>query len=223
MTIRQSEPKSVIKIKSPSQERGLVRFNLLLDAAHDLLKDQEVEEIGIYMVAKHAGIPPASAYHFFPTPGSIWMGLAKRYIQQFTSTGLTVEIPTDGRWQTLTRLSFERVAALYEFNPQMRKLFLGHHMSKDVVLCAAEYNEVMAERLVAAHAELFHLPYIRNPVGKYLVLITAVESIWSLSQAKHGCITQEYLEESIDIALSYSRTFFPERIEAKSPPSLFVS
>ena len=62
--------------RRPSQKRGQARVDALLEAADQLLLERDASEIGLYDVAHLAGVPPTSAYHFFPTKESVLLALA---------------------------------------------------------------------------------------------------------------------------------------------------
>ena len=190
----------------------MLRYTQILDATHRLLVDQELEDLGIYQIAKEAGVPPASAYHFFPTPGAALVGLAKRYLERFKELNLNLQSPADGHWQTLVRQQLSNSRDIFEANLPMRKLFLGCHTTRELVLCNLDYNQMMAKSLVEAHELMFHMPLIQEAPRKYFVALTAIDAIWRLSQILHGHITSEYLEESVEISIAYFRTFLPERL-----------
>ncbi|KKB63254.1 hypothetical protein WM40_12120 [Robbsia andropogonis] len=201
--------------KRPQQGRSVARYNALLDAAHVLLFEQDLNAIGLYDIAEKAGVPPASAYHFFPTPVAVFLALAERYHQSFREITLDLEIPEDRRWQTLLRQRLLGAAAVYNANPPMQKLFLGTHATRELVLAEAGFNEQIAEEMEAAYDRYFHMPVIRNAQRKWHLMLTLVDAVWSLSYTKHRTITDEYAEESVLIAVSYCRTFLPENIEFK--------
>lgn len=201
--------------KRPQQGRSVARFNALLDAAHRLLFDRELDEVGLYVVAQAAGVPPASAYHFFPTPTALYLSLAERYHEQFNKLTLDVEMPEDGRWQTLLRQRLLAAAAVYNENPPMQKLFLGSHTARDLTLAEAGFNELMAQKMVEVYEQHFVMPAIRDAQRKWLVMLTLVDAVWSLSYTKHRCITTEYADEAVLVGVSYCRTFLPEVIEPR--------
>jgi len=53
------------KPRKPLQQRSRERYELLLDATEALLSERDAIDVGLYDIAKHAKVPPASVYHFF--------------------------------------------------------------------------------------------------------------------------------------------------------------
>jgi AcrR family transcriptional regulator len=62
------------KVKFTSQQ-GRQRRLRLLNAAKDLLCERAADDISLADVCHRAGIPRASAYHFFPNIQSVFLGL----------------------------------------------------------------------------------------------------------------------------------------------------
>ena len=204
------------KARAPIQERGIIRYNKLLDATNELLEHHEIEDLGIYQIAKHAGVPPASAYHFFPTPGAALIGLADRYLEQFRAMAFAQAPPTERtQWQAVLRDRLQVAAEYYEKNLPVRKLLLGCHTTRELVVCNMNYNTMLAKKIVESNERDFHMPFIRNADLKYLVALTAVDAIYSLSQTIHGRITAEFFEEAVNSAIAYFRTFLPDRLEPR--------
>jgi AcrR family transcriptional regulator len=201
--------------KRPQQERGVLRYNKLLDAAHALLTEHDLEEIGLYQIAEHAEVPPASAYHFFPTPGAVFLALTDRYHERFADLTLNLDMPEDGRWQTLLKLRLAAAARVFNESLPMRKLLLGGYTTRDLVLSEAEFNERMASEMAGAYDKFFNMPPIRDVQRKYLVVLTLVDAIWRLSYARHRAISPAYMREAELVAVSYCRTFLPEVIERR--------
>lgn len=202
-------------VKRRPQERGVIRYNALLDAAHALLIEREVDDLGLYLIAERAGVPAGSAYYFFPTPAAVILALADRYHQQFQALIESITVPTDGRWQSLLRDHIVSSARTYNENPPMQKLFLGSHAIREVAQSEAGFNELMAKTVIASCESFFEMPPVRDALKKYLIALTLVDAIWSLSYAKNGSITTDYQEEAVMAAIAYCRTFLPEMLDRK--------
>jgi len=67
------------KAKTPSQPRGELRVNLLLDAAAELVLIHGPEGLRMDMVAKQAATSPGSLYQFFPNRDALLSALMVRY------------------------------------------------------------------------------------------------------------------------------------------------
>jgi AcrR family transcriptional regulator len=67
------------KAKTPDQERGHRRVQLLLDTAADLVLIHGPEGLRMDMVAKKAATSPGSLYQFFPNRTALLTALIERY------------------------------------------------------------------------------------------------------------------------------------------------
>ncbi|MDR6215460.1 AcrR family transcriptional regulator [Paracidovorax wautersii] len=209
---------SAVVSRKPQQERSLVRYNLLLDAANELLLTQDIAEIGLYQVADRAGVPAASAYHFFPSPGAVFTALAERYQIELASVMESARPPADGRWQTLLSEMAAVFVRCYNQNLPMSKVILGGAARQDLALFDERFIEALSMRLVVLCDALYHMPMIRDLQHRLHVMLTIVNGIWSLSFSRHGQITKEFEAEAAVAAIAYCRTFLPEFMEPKTFP-----
>lgn len=207
---------SALVSRKPQQERSLVRYNLLLDAAHGLLLTREIGEIGLYQVADRAGVPAASAYHFFPSPGAIFAALAERYQAELTTLLEAARPPADGRWQTLLRETASLFVQRYNQNLPMSKVILGGVVRPELVQSEQNFVEMTAMRLTVLCDTLYHMPVIRDLQHRLHVMLTLVNAVWALSFSRHGCITPEFEADASVAAIAYCRTFLPEFMEPRA-------
>lgn len=203
-------------LRRPKQERSVARFNLLLDAADHLLGTHEVQEVGLYQVASQAGVPAASAYHFFATPSALVLALAERYQREVVESVARAQAPEDGLWQTLLREQMSRLVALFNARPPMMKVMVGPHVSRELLDSDARFAANMAGMLVEISTRFFHMPVIRDPQRKFLTLLTIMHAIWGLSYSRHRSITPDFEAEASVAAIAYCRTFLPEFIERRA-------
>lgn len=202
--------------RAPKQARSLARYNKLLDAAHDLLETLGPQELGVYLVAKRAGIPPASAYHLFPTPIAIVGGLASRYQTIIHQQVAAAQAPADGTWQTMLRAHMAGLVVTYNSNLPMMKVMIGTHSRYARNSDGDFFMDGLAQALAQLGATFFHMPMVKNAHERFLVLLGLIDSVWALSYSRHGHITREYELEAAAAAVAYCRTFLPEYLELRS-------
>lgn len=201
--------------RSPKQARSLARYNRLLDAAHELLQTLAPQDLGVYLVAKQAAIPPASAYHLFPTTTAIVGGLASRYQAQIKERVSGAQPPSDGMWQTLLRSHMRDLVDLYNGNVPMMKVMVGTHSRFARDSQGEIFLDGLARALSHVGSTFFHMPAIKEAHRRFLVLLGVIDSVWALSYARHGQITPEYEREAEAAAVAYCRTFLPEYLEPR--------
>ncbi len=202
--------------RSPARDRGLVRFNALVDATETLLETGDPDEIGLYQIAEEAGIPPASAYHFFPTKEAAFTAVAMRISERLMDVHrepiLAERVLT---WQGLFRNDVERARQFYNSQPAGLKILYGGFGGVD----GRNVDRAVTSRLaVSGYSRLnkiFHMPYLRHPERKLENRMGILDAIWSISVRKHGTIDDDHFEESLFACIAYSRTFLPDRVEPR--------
>jgi AcrR family transcriptional regulator len=207
--------------RKPSQRRSRERVQALLDAAARLLEEREIAAVSLYDVARTAGVPPGSVYHFFPTKESVLYALAERYLREMHAR-LDAEIDeaTIDDWSSLIALRYGRVVRYFNELPAARRLFMGNGVSTDIKNLDVEDIQTTAANIYADLDRYFHMPYIRDPELKFTVLIGIYDGVWAASYARHGYITEEYAREGLSAALAYGETFLPKVIARRRPEAV---
>ncbi len=202
--------------RQPARGRGRMRYDALVDATETLLRTMNPDELGLYRIAEEAGIPPASAYHFFPTKEAAFTALAMRLVEELVvARSKPVPARTVQSWQALLRCDIERTRDFFNEHPAGLKIFYGGFGGVDT----RHIDQPLSLQLASAAYErlnsLFHMPAMRDPTSRFETRIAILDALWSLSVRQHGTITDEYFEESIIACLAYSLTFLPERLEPR--------
>jgi AcrR family transcriptional regulator len=200
------------------QKRSQVRVEALLNAADQLLQEQEVGDIGIYDVARLADVPPASAYHFFPTKESVLLALAERYLHRLhSSLAATVKVTAVERWPDYIKARYESAVAFFNGNLAARKLLLGAVVGSDIKnLDLADIDRHTAAWYDDMN-EIFVMPYVRDAHLKFTVLVGIYDGIWQASYAKYGQINDEFAREGLAAGIAYLETFLPKTIPLRDP------
>ena len=68
--------------KIPAQQRGTDTYELILEAAAQLLADVGVERLSTNMVCEHAGLTPPALYRYFPNKYALLCELGQRLMQR---------------------------------------------------------------------------------------------------------------------------------------------
>lgn len=202
--------------RSPSRDRGVARFNALLDAADTLLGQNSPDDIGLYQIAEAAGVPPASVYHFFPTKEAAFVALVQRYIEGFAEIGKQpIECARLHSWQDLMAIDHQRARNYYNCHPAALKLLYGGFGGLESRKIDYEYVSFLAELTYPRYDRVFHMPYISEPAKLFHISLAILDSIWSLSFLKHGTITDDYADEALAACIAYCRLFLPDRVEVR--------
>jgi AcrR family transcriptional regulator len=187
----------------------------MLDAAEALLSEHELDMIGYYEIVKRAGMPAASAYHFFPTKSAIFMALAERYFEHFISEATKVPRKSWPHWQDLLATMHRNAADYYNDHKAAMKLILGAQPFLEVQQADSSTNKKISAQIQQVLRTMYELPFIRDAERRFLVAIAISDGIWRLSFSEFGYITPEYEAEGVRAVVAYMRTFLPEHLEAR--------
>lgn len=202
--------------RQPARGRGHIRYDALVDATEELLRTDDPDEVGLYRIAEHANVPPASVYHFFPTKEAAFTAVAMRTMEQLVAVHREPIAAEQVRsWQQLFRIDIGRARDFYNGHPAGLKIFYGGYGGVD----ARNIDQAVSVNLAGASYgrmdSLFHMPYLHEPEKKFEARMAILDAIWSISVRQNGHINDEYFEESFQACVAYSRTFLPERIELR--------
>lgn len=202
--------------RAPSRGRGIARFGSLLDATESLLLKQDPNEIGLYQIAKRAGVPPASVYHFFPTKEAAFKALADRVATKILEVHREpIDARTIGTWMDLFRIDARRAMDFHNASKPALKIYYGAYAGVE----AREVDKVLVHRISRANYErlnrLFYMPQLNEPAKMFEVRIGILDALWELSVRHHGCITEQYFEESCRAVIAYTRLYMPEHLERR--------
>lgn len=202
--------------RRPARGRGQKRYEALIDATEFLLRSEDPDEVGLYRIAEQADVPPASVYHFFPTREAAFTAVAIRVTERLLEVH---RAPVRARqilsWQALFELDVGRAREFFTSNPAGMKILYGGYGGID----SGNVDRAVSTRIAISAYDrlnrLFHMPFMREASRMFEVRLAILDSLWSLSVRRHGSITQQYFDESLQACLSYSRTFLPERLELR--------
>jgi AcrR family transcriptional regulator len=220
---RTSEPEGIseplqIGGRRVSQKRSQIRVEALLIAADQLLQKREIADIGIYDVAHRADVPPASAYHFFPTKESVFLALAERYLQELHfSLAASLNVAVIQRWPDYIQSRYDSAVTFFNERVAARRLLLGAAVGSDI----KNLDLADIDRYTAAWYDemniIFVMPYVKDAHLKFTVLIGIYDGIWQASYAKYGRINSEFAREGLAAGIAYLETFLPKTIPLRDP------
>lgn len=202
--------------RKPVRQRGKAKFSILLDATEALLQELSPDEVGLYQIAQRAGVSPASVYHFFPHKNAAFLALAARYHDAFRDIlGQPVDPSQLTHWQDLKAILMGRAVEYFNNHPPAQKLYLGSGSNWEIRQKDLAWNATTAQELVEIYSAYFVMPPIKDLTHRFAISISITDSVWALSYALHGRITEEYAQEALRAGVAYYRTFLPEYIERR--------
>ena len=205
-------PAALSQARPPQRRRGRERFARLLDVTEALLVERPDADVTLAMIAERAGVPLPSVYHFFPNRNAILIELARRYHQDLTEQNLQPLTPPPDSWQGLVRARHAIGRDYLNAHPAALRLFMGAGVSVEVRTLDLNGNTSMAGLRAAQMRARFDcrgLDGLDAWLGNAFGLI---DGIWAISWARHGVVTDPYLEESLRAAVAYLRCYLPEHL-----------
>jgi AcrR family transcriptional regulator len=209
-------PRQRREARAPSRNRGVLRYAALLDAADALLRSQDPDVIGLHQIAARAGVPTASAYHFFPTKEAVYTALAERYCGGILEAHRQpIEARSISTWTDLSRIDTRRAADYYNANPPALKIIYGGYGG----VGARDIDKLLALKLSHAATgrlnKIFCVPNVPESEKKGEISLAILDSIWTISVRLHGYIDDDYFEEAFRATTAYRRLYLPEYLEPR--------
>lgn len=204
------------KFKFTSQQ-GRVRRQKLLMGAKKLSETIPISDITLAAVCEEAGIPRASAYHFFPNIEAIFLALRFLNAIELLEVLATVETVGYNRWQGYLTALIERCVHVFNQDQTKAKLiydtntpdFEGDGFGEKIDYQVAN---LVYERL----SERYEMPNFEDLEDTFLITYGIVNSIFTLSYRRHGSITEDYSQEASTASIAYLRCYLPEKLPRKN-------
>jgi AcrR family transcriptional regulator len=202
--------------RTPSREKGVQRYAVLLDALDALLAAHNPDDIGLYQIADHAGVPPGSVYHFFPTKEAAFLGLAQRYLNDLADLRRRPVPPSAlTRWQDLFAWDLRLAVDYYNAHSPAMKLLLGGYGGLEIRQAHAAHSAQVTASAYRRLNAAFQMPFLRAEEHKFNLNKEVVDAVWSVSYLNHGCITDDYAQEALKACIAHGRLFLPEEVEPR--------
>ncbi len=204
------------KFKFTSQQ-GRVRRQKLLMGAKKLSETQPINDITLAAVCEEAGIPRASAYHFFPNIEAIFLALRFLNAIEILEILETVETENYDRWQGYLTALIERSLNIFHEDHTKAKLiydtntpdFEGDSFGEDM-------DHQIAHLVYKRLSERYEMPKFEDIEDVFLVTYSIINGIFTLSYRLHKNITDKYLQEAVTASIAYLRCYLPEKLPRKT-------
>lgn len=195
--------------KAATQGRGLVRRQKLRDAAIECLEEVSLDALTLVTVADRAGIPKASAYHFYASILDLYTDLVARFSERLAAAMI---IP-DGRrfsdWRALVEFVLLTGADMLNEHTIGRKLVLSPDVPPKIKR-SDRRNDLKLGGILRQQVERhFCLPDQPDLDLRFYYCIEIVDFMCGLSVAENGTITPELRRESVRSGIAYLGLHLP--------------
>lgn len=200
------------KFKFTSQQ-GRVRRQKLLAVAKKLSATHAINDITLAAVCEEAGIPRASAYHFFPNIEAIFLALRFLNAIEILEMLEIVDIGNYDRWQGYLTALIDECVEIFHNDETKAKLiydtntpdFEGDGFGEDV-------DHQIVNLIYKRLSERYELPSFNDIQDTLLIAYGIVNAIFTLSFRRHQNITDEYIQEANTAFIAYLRCYLPEKL-----------
>ncbi len=193
------------------QSRSLERRLKILSAARELITPESITGLSLYDVAREAGIPPSSLYHFFPKMEFLLRALAEEAFQAFDQC-IADNIPAEQvtHWSDIGQIFESRMLEYYQQNTTARTLILGQHLHSDILAADHQHDEKMGEQIKQVYAQFFELPPLPAHYNIFAIALQIADKVYAMSHQQYGNITPDMAQEGWRAAKSYLNLYLPD-------------
>ncbi|PID37797.1 MAG: TetR family transcriptional regulator [Pseudomonadales bacterium] len=199
-----------------TSHQGRIRRQKLLMGAKKLSETAHIDDITLADVCEEAGIPRASAYHFFPNVEAIFLAL--RFLNAIESLAALSQIKTDdyNRWQGyVTAIIDTGVSLLHEDKTKARLIYEANTPEFSDDSHGKKIEHQVAKLVYDNLASRYEMPDYDNIENVLLISYGIVNAVFTLSYRIHQEITEEYRQEAITACIAYLRCYLPEKLHHK--------
>lgn len=203
------------KFKHTSKQ-GRTRRQKLLLGARELCRTQDIASITLADVCKEAGIPRASAYHFFPNVHSIITALRfLNYLETYNAIKM-VDVSKFNSWQDFITELLRLTVKMFNKDTTTAKLMYGAN-APDIESNGYEerVDRQMVKMIITKLSERFETDNIDNIEEVFLIAYGITHSVFALSFRQNQVITEHMLNESITATLAYLNSRLPTKLALK--------
>ena len=197
-------------------ERGVQRRKKLVEATRHFLETQDPQEVSFREIAKHAGVPEGSAYHFFANKYDLFSALAAEIGEKFAQQAAQ---PLDdvhlSSWQDFVTLLIDQSVSIYRADPVARKVLLGATMPNEVRKTDQKSVHAYAETVRAQFHELFEMPKVTTFTQRLIYALIIIDAIFELHLRSHENLDDGIVDEAKFAMIGYLSNFLPPVLEPR--------
>ena len=197
------------KTHSSMHKRGVERRRQLLQAAYDLLCERDIEDISFRDIARRAGVPEGSAYHFYANRFDLFTALAGDMSELFVAAhNRPIPAGCNSDWRRLAKHFISTGVNVYRNNPPARQLLIGGKTPPQVKLTDRLNDREVARVMARIFTEYFSALKETDLETVFYYFIEITDLVFSLSVIEHGEITDEMIQQAQFAGIGYLANFF---------------
>lgn len=204
------------KARPPRQERSQRRFDAILDATRELLKESNIEDLSFNDIAQKAGVSPPSVHYIFPSMSALLAELIKRFHIQYSEEFRQMESRIDATdirsWQDWVRSMAQSNRNYFNAHRDIAEMALGPIMNRASRHAIIAVNASFSHSIISTMNNIFVMPEVPDLHRKMTLALEVFDALWGRAYLERGHIDDESFEESVNIVIAYLRTILPETL-----------
>ena len=186
---------------SAKQERSKLRVAKIIEAAHQILLTQNIDDITISNLAVHSDLKRTSTYKFFANPDDVKLLLVQRYFKECSEEFRQSD--SNQEYKDLSKALEESVVRIFNFfttNIGAQKIILQNTVTPPV---ESKILHLLSKEVISFIEKNIKLPSMFNKEGVFLVMVQIIISIFSLNIKENGELNQIGKSEAQRASYSY--------------------
>lgn len=186
---------------SAKQERSKLRVAKIIEAAHQILLTQNIDDITISNLAVHSDLKRTSTYKFFANPDDVKLLLVQRYFKECSEEFRQSD--SNQKYEDLSKALEESVVRIFNFfttNIGAQKIILQNTVTPPV---ESKILHLLSKEVISFIEKNIKLPSMFNKEGVFLVMVQIIISIFSLNIKENGELNQIGKSEAQRASYSY--------------------
>ena len=186
---------------SAKQERSKLRVAKIIEAAHQILLTQNIDDITISNLAIHSDLKRTSTYKFFANPYDVKLLLVQRYFKECSEEFRQSD--SNHEYEDLSKALEESVVRIFNFfttNIGAQKIILQNTVTPPV---ESKILHLLSQEVLSFIEKNIKLPSMFNKEGVFLVMVQIIISIFSLNIKENGELNQIGKSEAQRASYSY--------------------
>ena len=186
---------------SAKQERSKLRVAKIIEAAHQILLTQNIDDITISNLAIHSDLKRTSTYKFFANPDDVKLLLVQRYFKECSEEFRQSD--SNQEYEDLSKALEESVVRIFNFfttNIGAQKIILQNTVTPPV---ESKILHPLSQEVLSFIEKNIKLPSMFNKEGVFLVMVQIIISIFSLNIKENGELNQIGKSEAQRASYSY--------------------
>ena len=186
---------------SAKQERSKLRVAKIIEAAHQILLTQNIDDITISNLAVHSDLKRTSTYKFFANPDDVKLLLVQRYFKECSEEFRQSD--SNQEYEDLSKALEESVVRIFNFfttNIGAQKIILQNTVTPPV---ESKILHLLSKEVISFIEKNIKLPSMFNKEGVFLVMVQIIISIFSLNIKENAELNQIGKSEAQRASYSY--------------------